>query len=99
MEGLCTEFAFAQAMSSKTVNSKGQKPLSLKSFLIYAKDIKYINLKQHQVIEILRGESKHDNISFPSFIKLLILASCGGNRSKIGIKNFKRLMAHMDIYA
>ena len=49
-------------------------------------------------MEILRGESKHTNIVFPSFIKLLILASCGGERSKIGIKNFQRLMTHMDIY-
>lgn len=99
MEGLCTEFAYAQAMSSKTVNHKGQKPLTLKGMLVYGTKIKFIHLKQHNCIEILRNESKHNNITFPSFIKLLILASCGGDRSKIGIKNFKRLMNHMDIYA
>ena len=49
------------------------------------------------MVEILREESKHDNISFISFIKLLILASCGGDRQKIGQSNFKKLMNHMDI--
>jgi len=29
LEGLCSEYAFAQAMSCKTVNHKGQRPLSL----------------------------------------------------------------------
>ena len=50
------------------------------------------------MVEILRGESAHDNITFKSFIKLLILASCGGDRTKIGISNFKKLMQHMDIF-
>ena len=50
------------------------------------------------MIEILRSESAHDNITFPSFIKLLILASCGGDKTKIGISNYKKLMHHMDIF-
>ena len=59
---------------------------------------KKIKFKQHHVIDILRDESAHDNITFKSFVKLLILASCGGDRTKIGISNFRKLMAHMDIY-
>jgi hypothetical protein len=95
--GLRTNFAFAQAISQSSIDADGQKPLTLKDFLKYAVD-KKIKFKQHHVIEILRGESEHNNIKYYSFIKLLILASCGGDRTKIGISNFKKLMHHMDIF-
>lgn len=73
------------------------KPLTLKDFLKYAVE-KKVKYKQHNVVEILRDESSHTNITFASFVKLLILASCGGDRTKIGISNFKKLMNHMDIF-
>lgn len=96
-DGLRTNFAFAQAISQSAINADGEKPLSLKDFLKYAVD-KKIKFKQHQIIEILRDESPQSNISYKSFVKLLILASCGGDRTKIGISNFKKLMHHMDIF-
>lgn len=49
------------------------------------------------MVDILRDESSKDDIKPISFVKLLILASCGGDRTKIGISNFKKLMSHMDI--
>ena len=96
-DGLRTNFTFAQTISQQSINAYGQKPLTLKDFLKYAVD-KKIKFKQLQVIEILRNESEVSNIKFSSFIKLLILASCGGDRTKIGISNFKKLMNHMDIF-
>ena len=42
-----------------------------------AKKIKY---KEQNVVEILRDESRSDDISKNSFVKLLILASCGGDK-------------------
>ena len=95
--GIRTNFAFAQAMSQAAIDADGTKPLSLKDFFKFATD-KKIKFKQHHVIEILRGESEHHNVKFISFVKLLILASCGGDRTKIGISNFKKLMHHMDIF-
>lgn len=90
-------YAFAQANKIGELSADAQKPLSLRDFKAYAK-MKKIKLKEHQIVAILEGESTHDNISFKSFIKLLILASCGGDRTKIGISNFKKLMNHMDIF-
>lgn len=95
--GIRTNFQFAQAINQSQIDEDRQKPLSLKEFLKYAVD-KKIKFRQHHVIEILRGESEHNNIKFVSFVKLLILASCGGDRTKIGISNFKKLMHHMDIF-
>lgn len=36
-------------------------------------------------------------IKFDDFVSLLVLASCGGERTKLGIGNFKQLMEHMGI--
>ena len=36
-------------------------------------------------------------INFDDFVNLLVLASCGGERTKLGIGNFTNLMKHMDI--
>jgi len=96
-DGIRTNYAFAQAMSQSGIDATQQKALSLKDFLKYAVD-KKIKFKQHHVIDILRHESEHNNIKYISFVKLLILASCGGDRTKIGISNFKKLMHHMDIF-
>lgn len=97
MGGLRTNFKFATAVSQSAMDASGGKQLTLKEFLKYATD-KKIKFKQHHVVEILRGESEHNNILVQSFVKLLILASCGGDRTKIGLSNFKKLMSHMDIF-
>jgi len=70
--------------------------IRLSDFLKYASGRK-IKFKEHQVTEILRNEASKNEIGIASFIKLLILASCGGDRSKIAAKNFQKLMDHMDI--
>ena len=59
----------------------------MKDFLKYAVE-KKIRFKQNEIHAILSGDSEPDNISLQSFIKLLILASCAGDRTKIGIRNF-----------
>jgi len=97
VQDMQTNYSFARAMSKGETLGDGQKVLGLKDFLKYATE-KKIKFKQHHVVEILRNDSLHSNISFQSFIKLLILASCGGDRTKIGVSNFKKLMNHMDMY-
>jgi|LauGreDrversion4_2_1035121.scaffolds.fasta_scaffold447471_1 hypothetical protein len=37
------------------------------------------------------------NVDEDKFIRLLILASCAGERAKLGANNFKLLMDHMGI--
>ena len=77
-------------------SSNGTSPLGLREFLKYA-EAKKIKFKQRHIVEILKDESENHNISQKSFIKLMVLASCGGHRTKIGISNFKKLMNHMNI--
>ena len=91
-----TEWLKGCNMSKEAEKDDGVKPLSMQNFLKYAVS-KKIKFKQNHIKEILRNESALDDISLKSFVKLLILASCGGDRTKIGISNFKKLMNHMDI--
>lgn len=44
--------------------------------------------------EVLEGK---DLVGFDEFMNLLILASCGGERTKLGVNNFTKLMSHMSI--
>ena len=94
--GITIEFNKGKAMSKDEANANGYKPLGLREFLKYAVT-KKIKFKQHHIVDILRDESEHHDVSQKSFIKLMVLASCGGDRTKIGISNFKKLMNHMDI--
>ena len=96
LQGIRTEWLKGCAMGKEPEKDDGVKPLNLRDFLKYAVT-KKIKFKQHHIIDILRNDSEHDDISLKSFIKLLVLASCGGDRTKIGISNFKKLMTHMDI--
>ena len=95
-EGIRAEWLKGCALSKEPEKDDGVKPLSMQSFLKYAVS-KKIKFKQHHIKEILKGDSELDDINLKSFVKLLILASCGGDRTKIGISNFKKLMNHMDI--
>jgi len=45
-------------------------------------------------VEILEGRQQ---INFNDFLSLLVLASCGGERTKLGINNFTKLMMHMGV--
>lgn len=95
--GIEFNYEYACALSNYTPGREsGVKRLPLTDFMKFAGE-KKIKFKQHHIIEILRGDSDKNNISFMSFNKLLILASCGGDKTKIGMSNFKKLMKHMDI--
>ena len=95
-EGIKVEWLKGCAMSKEDKDDGSVKPLNMRDFLKYAVS-KKIKFKQPHIVEILKNESENDDISQKSFIKLLVLASCGGDRTKIGISNFKKLMKHMDI--
>lgn len=95
-EGIKVEWLKGCAMSKEEEKPDGVKPLNLRDFLKYAVS-KKIKFKQHHIVDILRNDSENHDMSLKSFIKLLVLASCGGDRTKIGISNFKKLMNHMDI--
>ena len=60
---------------------------------------KKIKVARDKIIDICEGESDVEAIRFVSFAKLQILASCGGDKTKLGSRNFKKLMKHMDIYS
>lgn len=97
-DGIRTNYAYLQALTQpEGQTNEGPYMVAIKDFTKYSTE-KKIKLKQHHVVEILRDESDQSNIQLISFIKLLILASCGGDRTKIGISNFKKLMKHMDIF-
>jgi hypothetical protein len=46
------------------------------------------------ILEILK---ENTTINFNDFVNLLVLASCGGERTKLGVGNFSNLMKHMGI--
>ena len=58
---------------------------------------KKIKVSRDKIREICAGDSDIEAIKFKSFIKLQILASCGGDKGKLGVRNFKKLMDHMGI--
>lgn len=37
------------------------------------------------------------SVNFEVFVNLMILASCGGERTKLGVNNFTKLMNHMGV--
>jgi len=43
---------------------------------------------------VLEGKTK---VGFEEFVSLLILASCGGELTKLGLNNFTKLMMHMGV--
>ena len=58
---------------------------------------KKIKVDREHIIDICRGESEIEAIKFKTFIKLQILASCAADKSRLGIRNFKKLMKHMGV--
>lgn len=58
---------------------------------------KKIKVRRDHIIDICEGDSDPEAIRFISFIKLQILASCGGDKAKLGARNFKKLMKHMEV--
>ena len=98
LNGITIEFNKACAMNKDDENrsANGKTPLVLKALVKYA-ITKKIKFKPHHIVEILKNDSEDHDISQKSFIKLMVLASCSGHRTKIGISNFKKLMNHMNI--
>ena len=54
---------------------------------------KKIRLSEVDIKSVLNGTM----IRVDDFVSLLVLASCGGERTKLGVGNFKNLMKHMGI--
>ena len=55
---------------------------------------KKVRFNEQLLIEVLDGKNV---VGFEEFLNLLILASCGGERTKLGVNNFTKLMSHMGI--
>lgn len=87
---------YREAKVFEKPKTKKDLPLDQPTFEKYGKHKKVL-YKQSHIVEILSNESDLGDISLQSFNKLLILACCGGDRTKIGVSNFKKLMKHMDI--
>ena len=70
-----------------------ERTLTVPSFVEFGLS-KKIRFKEEQITEVLEGRLQ---INFQDFISLLILASCGGERTKLGLNNFTKLMMHMGV--
>ena len=70
-----------------------EKYFAVSEFIAYALD-KKVRFDPEQVNEVLEGIS---NVDYPVFVNLMVLASCGGVESKLGVNNFSKLMEHLGI--
>jgi hypothetical protein len=70
-----------------------ERTLSVASFIEFGLN-KKIRFKVEQIAEVLEGKSQ---MGFDEFVSLLVLASCGGEPTKLGLNNFSKLMMHMGI--
>lgn len=91
-EDLKTQFIFACATSDQIMTGD-ERTLSVASFLEFGLN-KKIRFNEELLVEVLDGKNV---VGFEEFMNLLILASCGGERTKLGVNNFTKLMSHMGI--
>ena len=91
-EDLKTQFMFACATSDQ-IMAGDEKTLSVPSFLEFGLN-KKIRFNEIHLVEVLDGKNQ---VGFEEFMNLLVLASCGGERTKLGLNNFTKLMSHMGI--
>ena len=83
-------------LSQNVSGQKSNEVISLACFLGYAAN-KKIKLQKMQIYEVLWEQQDREVIDLTGFTKLLILASCGGDKKMLAPKNFIKLMDHMDI--
>ena len=97
-KGLFLHFTYAVSMAPKVIKDEetGERCISIDDLLKYMLS-KKSKVRRDQTVEICEGDSDIEAIRFISFIKLHILASCGGDKSKLGARNFKKLMKHMEV--
>jgi|LauGreDrversion4_2_1035121.scaffolds.fasta_scaffold51325_2 hypothetical protein len=70
-----------------------ERSLSVPSFLEFGLN-KKIRFNELHLAEVLDGKNQ---VGFEEFMNLMVLASCGGERTKLGLNNFTKLMSHMGI--
>ena len=59
--------------------------------------VKHIRVTKEKIVGICLSDPVIDKISYVSFVKLLLLACCSGNKEQLNSKNFKLLMGHLEI--
>ena len=74
----------------------GETCISLSQFMQYM-NRKRIKVNEKLVSDICEGDTDVEAIRFVSLVKLQLLASCNGEKTKLSVKNFRKLMKHMDI--
>lgn len=97
-KGLYLHFTYAVSLAPKVIKDAdtGERCISIDDFVKYMLE-KKIKVRRDHIVDICEGDSDIEAIRFISFIKLQILASCGGDKSKLGARNFKKLMKHMEV--
>lgn len=84
-------FAFACASTGKIIED--EKCLTVQEFIEYGLE-KKIKFNRNHIDNVIGQETV---IREETFVRLLILASCAGERIKLGANNFRLLMEHMAI--
>jgi hypothetical protein len=92
IEDLKVQFIFACATSNQIMSGE-ERSMSVISFVSYGL-IKKIRFKFQDIEELLDGRNE---VKLDDFLNLMILASCGGERTKLGLNNFTKLMKHLGI--
>ena len=98
LQGLQLQFQYACVQAPRIIQDadSGERCITIDDFISFMM-VKKIKVARNLIHEICEGDSDVEAIRFISFVKLQILASCGGDKSKLGSRNFKKLMKHMDI--
>ena len=60
---------------------------------------KHIRVAREKIVGVCLTDAVTDKISYVSWVKLLLLASCSGDKAQLGSKNFKLLMAHLEVHS
>jgi hypothetical protein len=87
IDGIKVQFVYACATSSQ-IQMDAEQQLSVDAFVQYGLQ-KKIRFNDSDIEEVMDGRKF---VKFDDFLTLLVLASCGGVITKVGIGNFKNLM-------
>jgi hypothetical protein len=82
-------FAFACATAG---GLRDDNKIPIENFLSYAleKKVRY-NLEHIKILV------PNEIVDFETYVLMLILASCAGELTKLGVNNFRKLMQHLQI--
>ena len=92
------ESACLTARKPSTDAKTGEKCISIDDFIkfMFSKKIK---VQRDLIVDICFGDSDIEAIRYISFVKLHMVASCMGDKTKLGAPNFIKLMKHMNMPA